>query len=222
LEPGTWNRIPEPVGPTRWRFLPPAEWPDEDLVNLGADLEPPTVIAGYRLGLFPMEVTGLPGVLGWWSPVLRGILPLDGLRVTKSLKQSAKKFEVRVNTCFTRVMRECANPKRESGWITDEFIRAYTTLHEMGWAHSVEAFDKSGELAGGLYGVKVGRMFAGESMFFKQRDASKVALMALVDLMKQTGMTLLDVQWKTEHLATLGVVEIPRVEYLRRVSEAVG
>ena len=222
LEQGTWSRLPEPVGPTRWRFLPPSEWPDEDLVNLGADLEPSTVIAGYRLGLFPMEVTGLPGVLGWWSPAQRGILPLDGLRVTKSMKQSAKKFDVRIDTCFTRVMRECANPARESGWITEEFIRAYTKLHEMGWAHSIEAFDKSGELAGGLYGVRVGRLFAGESMFFKQRDASKVALMALVDLMKESGMALLDVQWCTTHLATLGAIEIPRSDYLTRVADVVG
>jgi len=212
---------PKPVGPTRWRFQLPSEWPDEDLVNLGADLEPETVIAAYRLGVFPMEVTGLPGVLGWWSPTPRGILPLDGLRVTKSMRQSAKRFEIRVDTCFAPVMRACADPSRENGWITGEFIRAYTRLHEMGWAHSVEAFDATGALAGGLYGVRIGRLFAGESMFFKQRDASKVALMALVDLMKQSGMTLLDVQWCTKHLATLGAVEIPRTEYLARVAEAV-
>ena len=217
-----WDATPEPVGPTRWRFLPASEWPDEDLVNLGADLEPPTVIAGYRLGVFPMEVTGLPGVLGWWSPTPRGILPLDGLRVTKSMRQSAKRFEIRVDTCFAHVMRACADPSRENGWITEEFIRAYARLHDMGWAHSIEVFDKAGALAGGLYGVKIGRLFAGESMFFKQRDASKVALMALVDLMKQSGMTLLDVQWRTEHLATLGAIEIPRRDYLARVAEAVG
>ncbi|HEV3139419.1 MAG TPA: leucyl/phenylalanyl-tRNA--protein transferase [Vicinamibacterales bacterium] len=218
-----WATTPQPVGPTRWRFLPPSQWPDEDLVNLGADLEPPTVIAGYRMGVFPMEVTGLPGVLGWWSPTPRGILPLDGLRVTKSMRQSAKRFEIRVDTSFTQVMRACANPKRESGWITEEFVAAYTRLHELGWAHSIEAFDrKSGELAGGLYGVRVGRLFAGESMFFKQRDASKVALMALVDLMRETGMALLDVQWCTEHLATLGAIEIPRSEYLSRVADAIG
>ena len=216
-----WDTIPQPVGPTRWRFQPASEWPDEDLVNLGADLEPSTVIAAYRLGVFPMEVTGLPGILGWWSPTPRGILPLDGLRVTKSMKQSAKRFEIRVDTCFTQVMRACADPSRESGWITEEFIRAYTKLHELGWAHSMEVFDKSGELAGGLYGVRVGRLFAGESMFFRQRDASKVALMALVDLMRESGMTLLDVQWCTEHLATLGAIEIPRIEYLARVAAAV-
>ena len=137
------------------------------------------------------------------------------------MRQSAKRFDVRVDTRFAQVMRACANPARESGWITEEFIAAYTRLHELGWAHSVEAFDKSGELAGGLYGVKVGRLFAGESMFFKQRDASKVALMALVDLMKQSGMMLLDVQWCTEHLATLGAIEIPRTEYLATVAEAI-
>ena len=156
------------------------------------------------LGLFPMLVTGMPGVLGWWSPDPRGILPLDGLRVTKSLRQSAKKFEVRVDTCFEDVMRGCADPSREDGWITDEFIDAYVRLHQLGWAHSIEVFDRAGQLAGGLYGVRIGGLFAGESMFHRQRDASKVALVALVELMRDSGMTLLDTQWCTEHLASLG------------------
>ena len=150
------------------------------------------MIDAYRLGLFPMLVTGLPGVLGWWSPDPRGILPLDGLRVTKSLRQSARKYEVRVDTCFEDVMRGCADPSREDGWITDEFIDAYVRLHQLGWAHSIEVFDRAGQLAGGLYGVRIGGLFAGESMFHRQRDASKVALVALVALMRDSGMTLLD------------------------------
>lgn len=192
--------------------------PDSDLIALGGDLQPATILAAYRSGLFPMLVTGLPDTVGWWSPDPRGIIPLDGLRVTKSMRQSAKRYEVRVDTCFLDVIRACADPSREDGWITEPFIEAYTRLHTMGWAHSVEVFDRQGSLAGGLYGVRVGGMFAGESMFHCQRDASKVALMALVDLMRASGMTLLDVQWQTDHLASLGAAAISRREYLRRLS----
>src|SRR3954466_8124019 len=117
-------------------------------------------------------------------------------------------------------MRACGDPSREDGWITEPFIAAYTTLHRLGWAHSVEVFDREGRLAGGLYGVPVGGLFAGESMCHAQRDASKVALMALVQLMRETGLQLLDVQWKTEHLASLGAIEVSRREYLARLAEA--
>lgn len=215
-----WATKPEPVGGTRWRFPSPAEMPESDLVTVGGDLEPSTLIHAYRRGIFPMEVTGMPGVIGWWSPDPRGIVPLDGLRVTKSMRQSARRFDIRVDTCFGRVIRACADPSREDGWITDDFIAAYEQLHSLGWAHSVEVFDREGELAGGLYGVRIGRMFAGESMFHHKRDASKVALMALVDLMRDSGMTLLDVQWCTEHLASLGAIAIPREDYLARLSDA--
>src|SRR5215510_3528801 len=152
---------------------------------MGGDLEPSTVINAYRLGIFPMEPSGIH-VVGWWSPDPRGILPLDNLRVTQSLRRSAKHFEVRIDTCFGAVIRACANPKRPDAWITPAFIQAYTRLHDLGWAHSIEVFDRAGELAGGLYGVRVNGLFAGESMFYLQRDASKVALMALVQLMKDS------------------------------------
>ena len=161
-------------------------------------------------------------LLGWWSPDPRGILPLERFRTTKSLRQSAKRFEIRVDTCFERVMRACADPARPKGWITEEFIQAYGRLHALGWAHSVEVFDRSGELAGGLYGIKMDGLFAGESMFFHQRDASKVALLALVDLMRESKMALLDIQWLTEHLASLGAIEITRREYLERLGQALG
>ena len=187
----------------------------------GGDLESATLIDAYRRGLYPMEVAALPGVLGWWSPDPRGVLPLDGLRVTRSMRQSAKRFEVRVDTCFTHVMRGCADPSRDNSWITDEFIEGYTRLHELGWAHSVEVFDRNDQLAGGLYGVRIEGLFSGESMFHVQRDASKVAVMALVDLMRTSGMTLLDVQWWTEHLGSLGAIAIPRTEYLSRLASAV-
>ena len=216
-----WSTTPQPVGQSRWSFPPPDGWPDTDLIAVGGDLEPATLINAYRQGIFPMEVTALQGRLGWWSPEPRGIVPLDRLRVTQSMRQSARRFDVRVDTCFTDVMRGCADPSREDGWITDEFIAAYTTLHRLGWAHSVEVFDRDGQLAGGLYGVRINRLFAGESMFHSRRDASKVALMALVQLMRDSGMQLLDVQWCTAHLASLGAIEVTRAQYLSFLADAV-
>jgi leucyl/phenylalanyl-tRNA--protein transferase len=219
----TWHTPGQPVGDSRWRFPPPEDWPDQDVVAAGADLAPATLVEAYRRGIFPMPLD-LPDrvepVLAWWSPESRGILPLDHLRVTRSLRQSAKRFDVRVDTCFGDVIRACADPARPSAWITQEFIHAYTRLHELGWAHSVEVFDKTGALAGGLYGVRIGGLFAGESMFHRQRDASKVALIALVGLMRESAMTLLDVQWQSAHLASLGVIEVPRRRYLDLLHEA--
>ena len=216
----TWDSAPQPVGDSPWEFPEPSEWPDEDVIAAGADLQPATLIAAYRRGLFPMNLEGPPHRLGWWSPNPRGILPLDGMRVSRSLRQSAKRFSARMDTCFTEVMQACANPVRKGVWITPKFISAFTTLHHLGWAHSVEVFDRNGHLAGGLYGVRINGLFAGESMFYRQRDASKVALMALVDLMRTTGLTLLDVQWQTAHLASLGAVEVPRRHYLSLLADA--
>jgi leucyl/phenylalanyl-tRNA---protein transferase len=214
------SKAPTPVGASRWLLPQPSLLPDGDLVAVGGDLEPATIVNAYRHGMFPMRVPEAEGVLCWWSPDPRGILPLDNLRVTRSMRQSARRFDVRVNTCFSLVIAACADPARKKGWITDDFIAAYTTLHALGWAHSIEVFDRSGELAGGLYGVRVDGLFSGESMFFRKRDASKVALMALVDLMKETRMTLLDVQWPTDHLVLLGAIAIPRREYLDRLANA--
>jgi len=195
-------------------------WPDDDVIAAGGDLAPPTIISAYQQGIFPMIVEAPAPVLAWWSPDPRGILPLDGLRVPRSLRQSAKRYEIRIDTCFEDVMRACADPSRESGWITEEFISAYVALHRLGYAHSVEAFDREGRLAGGLYGVRINGLFAGESMFYRQRDASKVALMGLVEQMRAAGMVLLDVQWRTEHLATLGAVEMSRADYLGLLATA--
>jgi leucyl/phenylalanyl-tRNA--protein transferase len=216
-----WTTEPQPVGDLRWRFPLPDEFPEGDLVAIGGDLEPSTIVNSYRRGIFPMKVTALQDAIAWWSPDPRGILPLDGLRVTRSMRQSAKRYEVRVDSCFEEVIRACADPSRDDGWIDDEFIAAYTRLHDLGWAHSVEAFDRRGQLAGGLYGIRIEGFFAGESMFHRQRDASKVALMALVDVMRATGMSLLDVQWCKAHLASLGAIAIPREEYLARLKRAV-
>ena len=206
-------------GPSRWDFPPPQDWAaDEDVVAIGADLEPSTVLAAYRAGLFPMH---LDGDLAWWSPDPRGVLPLDGLRVTRSLAKSCRHYAITVDRAFDDVMRACADPGREGRWINDEITDAYTELHQMGWAHSVEAWEPDGSLAGGLYGIEVGGLFAGESMFHLGRDASKAALVGLVELLRAAGgPRVLDVQWRTEHLATLGVVEVPRTAYLAQLARA--
>jgi leucyl/phenylalanyl-tRNA--protein transferase len=142
--------------------------------------------------------------------------------VSRSLRRSCADFEVRVDTSFEAVIDACADPGREGRWITPAVREAYVALHELGWVHSVEAWANDGTLAGGLYGVAVGGLFAGESMFHRRRDASKVALVALVDLLRTEGASLLDVQWVTSHLASLGAVEVPRARYLDLVAEAVG
>lgn len=210
--------MPRPTEPepTHWVFPPPEQWdPEDDLVAVGADLQPGTLLAAYRSGLFPMPTTFRGAPMGWFSPVARGVLPLDGLRVSRSLRRSARDFEIRVDTAFEEVMAECGRPDRPDGWITDEFRDAYCGLHDLGWAHSVEAW-RDGRLAGGLYGVAIGGLFAGESMFHRERDASKVALMGLADLLgdQHRERRVLDVQWQTAHLATLGVVVHPRTDYL--------
>lgn len=211
-----------PVEPPRtpWAFPSPLG-AETDLVAVGADLEPGTLLDAYRRGLFPMAVDELPGQMAWWSPVARGVLPLDGLRVSRSLRQSAAHYEVRVDTDFDGVLAGCADPSRPGGWIDEDIAAAYTRLHELGWAHSVETW-RDGELVGGLYGVAVGGLFAGESMFSRARDASKVALMGLVDLLRDeyADRRVLDTQWLTEHLASLGVVEVDRRVYLRRLERA--
>ena len=205
--------------PCRWDLPDPAHAPPgEDVVAVGADLDVSTVFAAYCRGLFPMHLS--TGELAWWSPDPRGVLPLGGLRVTRSLAKSARRFDVTIDRAFGDVMRECSDARRESGWITEEFIATYTRLHELGWAHSVEVW-REGLLVGGLYGIEIGGLFAGESMFHRERDASKVALVSLVEVLRGCGGDrLLDVQWSTDHLASLGAVEVPRPEYLRRLAGA--
>jgi leucyl/phenylalanyl-tRNA--protein transferase len=180
------------------------------------------LLAAYRSGLFPMPLkAGSVEVLAWWSPDPRGVLPLDGLRVTRSLRRSQRRYSVRFDTAFDDVVAACADPARHGGWITEEIATAYRELHRLGWAHSVEAWSDDGRLVGGLYGVCIGGLFAGESMFHTETDASKVALVALVERLRAGGGTLLDVQWSTAHLESLGVVEVTRDDYLRRLVRAV-
>jgi leucyl/phenylalanyl-tRNA--protein transferase len=221
--------MPLDPGPSRWAF-PPVDAADEDgLVGVGADLEPATILAAYRRGLFPMPVGGR-GLVGWWSPDPRAVIPLDGLRISRSLRRSLRRFEVRVDTAFDEVLDACADPSRPHGWISADVQAAYRRLHGMGWVHSIEAWDvDDGALAGGLYGVAIGGLFAGESMFHRRTDASKAALVGLVDLLRDGGGAgvdgtagrTLDVQWMTPHLASLGAVEVPREDYVRLVAEAV-
>jgi leucyl/phenylalanyl-tRNA--protein transferase len=194
----------------------------DDLVGMGADLEPGTLLAAYRQGLFPMPADDSTTGMLWWSPLERGVLPLDGLTVSRSLRQSVRRMEVRVDTAFAEVIRACADPARDGAWIDGEILAAYTRLHRLGWAHSVEAW-QGGELVGGLYGVAIGGLFAGESMFHRVSDASKVALVGLVELLhdEHVDRRVLDVQWPTEHLASLGVVTVPRPSYLSMLRRAV-
>ncbi len=188
-----------------------------DVVAVGGDLEPGTLLQAYRRGMFPMHLPD--GHLGWWSPVDRAIIPLDGLRITRSLRQSTRRYQLSVDEDFAGVIQGCADADRPNSWITEDFIDAYLLLHRLGWAHSIEVWDRDGNLMGGLYGVAIGGLFAGESMFHVGRDASKVALVHLVVMMNRGGV-LLDVQWQTPHLQSLGAVVIGRDEYLRRLPEA--
>ncbi len=214
---------------------PPSTWeldlaPDEhphDLWAVGADLEPGTLLSAYRIGLFPMrlpetpEETSVP--LGWWSPVRRGVIAL-GVPSPRTLRRVRGRHELRVDTSFEQVVRGCGDPSRPHGWIDESFVEAYTALHRLGWAHSVECWDDD-VLAGGVYGVAVGGLFAAESMFQRRPNAAKAALLGLIELLREAGDPtdrILDVQWQTPHLELLGAIEISRAEYHGRLAIALG
>ena len=184
---------------------------------VGADLAPATLVAAYSRGLFPMPLRRAARI-GWWSPPERGVLEPARMIVSRSLRQSCRRYEIRIGTAFAQVVEACADPSRPHGWIDDQMQAAYVRLHREGFAHSVEAW-RDDELVGGLYGVAVGGLFAGESMFFRARDASKAALVALADGLQDGCPRLIDVQWATPHLRSLGATAIPRDEYLRRLPD---
>lgn len=190
----------------------------ESIFTTEGYIRPAVLIAAYRGGMFPMAVDNR-GELGWFSPDPRGIIPLDGLHIPKGLKRALKKdpFEIRINTQFSEVMDGCA--ERDTTWISPEIKRSYEKLHELGYAHSVECWDEDG-LAGGLYGISIGGAFFGESMFSRKTDSSKIALVRLVERLNARGFELLDTQWSTKHLATLGCIDIPRFEYIDRLNSA--
>lgn len=208
--------MPVEPPPSRWQFPDPADAGPTDLVGVGADLDPGTVLSAYRQGIFPMPMDNR---LAWWSPEPRAVLPIGGLRVSRSLAKACRRFDLRVDTAFDDVIAACADPQRPGGWITDDLRGAYRQLHRLGWAHSVEAWEED-VLAGGLYGIAIGGFFAGESMFHHSSDASKVALVGLMGMLSAGGASLLDVQWLTPHLRSLGAVEVTRREYLSRLRGA--
>jgi leucyl/phenylalanyl-tRNA--protein transferase len=210
---------PAALPPCRVRFPDPRRADAEGLLAHGGDLEPATLIAAYRRGIFPWPHED--GPLLWWSPDPRAILPLDGLHVSRRLARTLRqrRFRVTVNADFEAVIGGCA--ARGETWITPAMRQAYVGLHRLGWAHSVEVWAPDGALAGGLYGIAIGALFAAESMFHRVRDASKVALVALVQHARAVGTTLADVQVPSPHLASLGVRIIPRPRYLALLAEAV-
>ncbi|MFF1819075.1 leucyl/phenylalanyl-tRNA--protein transferase [Kribbella sp. NPDC058245] len=210
-----------PVEPAAsvWDFPPVSVAGDGDVVAGGADLRPGTVLAAYRQGLFPMP--DHRSSLLWWSPVDRGVIEVAGYRPTRTVRRARAKFEIRVNTAFDQVIRACADPRRTGAWIDRDIIASYTELHRLGWVHSVEAWDGD-ELAGGLYGVAIGGLFAGESMFHHKTDGSKAAVAGLIELLddEYAEERVFDIQWVTDHLATMGAISIPREDYVRRVRGA--
>ena len=209
------GEVPVDPLPSVWDFPPLSRFhPEDDLVATGADLEPGTILTAYRHGLFPMPVGGPRAPMAWFSPVRRGVLRPADLRVARSLRKSVRRFEIRVDTACAEVIDACADPSRPSGWIDGQIRTAYLRLHEMGWVHSVETW-RDGRLVGGLYGVSMGGLFAGESMFHRETDASKAALVGLVEILDDGEERLVDTQWQTPHLASLGVTEMARKDYLR-------
>jgi len=204
----------------RLRFPSPRLADAEGLVAVGGDLSVPRLLLAYRSGIFPWTVDPVT----WWSPDPRAIFELDCFHVSRSLARVLRQgvFQITVDRAFTRVMKGCAAPApgRRSTWISPEFIAAYAQLHKQDHAHSLECW-QAGRLAGGIYGVTVGGLFAGESMFHRVSNASKVALYHLLEHLQRRGFLLFDIQMLTPVTAQLGGVTIPREEYLRRLARAV-
>lgn len=191
------------------------DWPK--LTRFGSNWNPETLMSAYRAGLFPMpyEIDGNESAIGWWSPQSRAIFYPSEIRATTSLKSAMKKFDVTVNQDFDAVIRACGNPARPSGWINNDVISAFKVLHRMGMAHSIEVWDRDGNLSGGLYGLELGGVFAGESMFHSTTNASKVALVHLGQMMNDDSGRIIDTQWMTGHLESMGAKPIERAEYCR-------
>jgi leucyl/phenylalanyl-tRNA---protein transferase len=190
------------------------------LLAAGGDLEPERLLAAYKQGIFPWYQEGQP--ILWWSPDPRAVLLAHDLKISRSLRRSVAKrgFEFRVDTEFDRVVAACAEPRHDGGgtWITAEMAEAYGRLHRMGWAHSFETW-ADGRLVGGLYGVAIGRVFFGESMFTRATDASKVALVHAVDLLRSRKTEIIDCQVASAHTRSLGAVVMPRAEFLSLIAE---
>jgi leucyl/phenylalanyl-tRNA---protein transferase len=205
-------------------FPPPEDADPEGLVGLGGSLSPEWLLDAYRHGIFPWPITDFEAPLAWWSPDPRAVIEFDRFHVSRRLRRTCRggKFTVTRDRDFTGVIRGCAMVPSRIGqtWLTPEMIAAYIRLHKLGYAHSVETWYEN-ELAGGVYGVAIGGLFAAESKFYRVRDASKVALVHLVDRLHVQGFTLVDIQQLTPHTARLGALAIPRTEYLARLKAAI-
>ena len=213
--------MPTPLDASVWDFPTPEQMPKDDLVTLGADLKPETLIDSYKHGIFPMHLQiENKREIGWWSPQQRGILPLDKINISSSLKKSMKKYFVTFDQDFDAVIEGCGDDKRPKGWINKDIKIAYKKLFDLGYVHSVEVWNKKDELVGGLYGVEVNGLFAGESMFHKETDASKTAMVYLVNQLKEAGgERIFDVKWQTPHLKSMGVIKISRAKYISLLPE---
>lgn len=206
-------------------YFPPAEDADpEGLIGFGGELSPAWVLDAYRHGIFPWPITDFEAPVAWWSPDPRAVIEFDRFHVSHRLRRTCRgsKFEVTRDVDFAGVIRGCAmSPGRlNQTWLTSEMIDTYVRLHELGYAHSIEVWHQH-ELAGGVYGVAIGGLFAAESKFYRVRDASKVALVRLVEHLRVQGYTLLDIQQLTPHTARFGAMAIPRAEYLSRLANAI-
>lgn len=213
------ERAPQPLPPCRWRFPDVSGGEADGPIAGGADFAPETVIEAYRAGCFPWPHPQQERL--WFSPDPRAIVPIGGLHVARRLARALRqgRFQVTMDGAFEAVMQACADRADEGTWITPRLIAGYVALHDLGWAHSFEVWD-SGALAGGLYGVRVGALFGAESMFHRASDASKVAMVAMMDWAQCTGIELIDIQVLTPHTERLGGIEIARTEYLRRARAA--
>ena len=192
---------------------------EDGIVAWGGDLNPSRLIRAYQNGIFPWYGKDEPII--WWSPTPRLIMELEDFKLSRSLKKSIKKFEYKFDSNFTKVMHECATTPRnnqDGTWIQNEIIEAYTNLHGLGFAHSIESY-QNGVLVGGLYGVIVGRSFCGESMFAHVNDASKAAYAVLISHLKEWGYSFVDCQVPTPHLKSLGAKEVSREYFLRKLEE---
>jgi leucyl/phenylalanyl-tRNA--protein transferase len=198
---------------SRLEINPKVIWPK--LTKFGSTWDPEVLLTAYRTGLFPMpyEIDGQESAIGWWSPEPRAVFYPDEIDISKSMKSVMKKFKVTVDVDFEAVIRACGNPERESGWINEDVVSAFMSLHRLGVAHSIEVWDLAGNLAGGLYGLELGGLFAGESMFHSTTNASKVALIHLAGLLDDGLGRVIDAQWMTSHLASMGAKAMSRRDY---------
>jgi leucyl/phenylalanyl-tRNA--protein transferase len=217
--------VNDPFDLTDWHnrkrpWVPPEYATPEGIVGVGGDLRPDTLVKAYTSGVFPWFNEDDPVI--WWSPDPRAVIPLDAFHVPRRLAATIRQNRFRLTTdqAFPMVIRACGVDRGEDTWVTEEMIAAYTELHRRGHAHSLEAW-AGGELVGGVYGVAVGGLFAGESMFHRVRDASKVALVSLLTRLRDRGFVLFDTQIINDHTRQFGAVEIPRAEYLKRLRAAV-